>query len=237
MSLETTLSRIDSTLAALLVIAQTSAAATLAFGTSATIESLPAVVKATKTKAVKEAPAIASPGISMATSPLGLVDGDPVGTRYWLIEAHNTVYAEHPGMPGCSIGGAVITTAEEYLSKKAEFAKKSLVQPATVAPTAAPVAASTQVATASTASLPVETVSFKDVTDEMMVLARDERPGRGRGAIVTLLAKFLPDVPAAERRVSGLVSVNKNLEVLSEIRALLAADTAPAAVVENDIFA
>lgn len=245
MTLEATLTRIDETLAALLVIAQTNAAAATTFGAvanavSAVAEASVPVTKPAKTKAVKEepAPAVAAPA-STSTSPLGLVEGDPVGTRYWLVEAYNTVYAEHPGMPGCTISGAVITTAAEYLSKKAEFAKKYVLQPAMAAPSGQPVAESTPVVTASNTSLPDSTVSFKQVVDSAMALTKDLREGRGRGALVDILAKYLPDTPVADRKVGKLEAVGKNAEILATLSALLANDPAPVAGVEaeEDIFA
>ena len=244
MTLEATLSRIDSTLSSLLLIAQTSAAAAHTFG--AVADAASAVASSLKTprmKATKEAVATTATDLPVAVpvaGPLGLVDGDPEGTRYWLIEAHNTVYAEHPGQPPCTVVGAVITTAAEFLSKKAEFAKKSVIPPATVAATTAPAAAKAETAgPALTASSPAPTVSFKQVVDSAMALAKDPREGRGRGALMDILAKYLPDAPVADRKVGKLEAVGKNAEILATLSALLANDPVPVAVVEaeEDIFA
>ena len=53
-----------------------------------------------------------------------LLEGDPVGTRYWVIEKHSTVYKQLPGEPDVSIEGAKIESAAHYLARKEEFAKK-----------------------------------------------------------------------------------------------------------------
>lgn len=229
MTLEATLQSIDDSLKALVVMAQTSVGAMNTFVTSEfSPEALD--VKAPKaTRKQKETPAAA------VTAPAAgdVVEGDPAGTRYWVIEAHNTVYAQKPGDIDCSIAGAKIESAAFYLEKKAEFAKKSLVPPVTPAQTAAPAAVSQPAATASTASSSAETVSFKAVTDKLIELSKDTRPGKGREALVAMLAKYLPAVAADARRVPMLSALDKNAEIMADVTAQLAPD----AVAEDaDIF-
>jgi hypothetical protein len=231
--IEDTLLSIDATLKALLTSAQSSASAIHTFGTVAE-----ATLSATA-KAPRKTKEPAAPTSAMsASAPLGLVDGDPEGTRYWVIEKHNTVYAQKPGDMECSIEGAKIESAAFYLEKKAEFAKKSLVPSVAATPTtttAVPAAMATP-ATASTASASAPTgtaaVLFQDVTAKLLELSKDERPGLGRPALVTLLAKYLPDVDTAARKVPALAALGKNDAIMADLVALLA----PAAV-EDDIFA
>lgn len=75
-------------------------------------------------------------------------------------------------------------------------------------------------------------MSFQDVTAKLIELSKDARPGLGHPALVTLLAKYLPDVDAAARRVPALSTLGKNDAIMADLAALLA----PVAV-EDDIFA
>lgn len=246
MTFEATLQSIDASLKALVVMAQTGSSAAHTFGVAADAAHAAANVgfvaslavsaakapRKTKEPVGQTSAALESEMATAATNPLGLVPGDPEGTRYWVIEKHNTVYAQKPGDIDCSIEGAKIESAAFYLEKKAEFAKKSLIPPLAAAPSTAPAAASTPAATAATASPSVATPSFKDVTDKLIELSKDVRPGKGREALVALLAKYLPEVEATARKVPTLSTLGKNTEIMAEVLALLAPD----AEVEVDIF-
>ena len=162
-----------------------------------------------------------------------LAEGDPVGTRYYIIDKHNSVARVLPGEHVPSISGTVEVGGNAYLQAKAEQAKKSLTaQPqATVTQTAAPVVATTS-AGASTASSSEGNVSFQQVVDALMKLAQDPREGMGRPAVTTFLGKHLPN--ESKPRVPVLESLGKHAELLAEVELLL--NPVAASTVADDIF-
>lgn len=211
MAIEDTLLSIDSSLKSLLLIAQT-------FGTASAELGKPDVaapaVKATRTKK------------GDAAAPK-LLAGDPEGTRYFLIAKHNTVARVFPGETAPSIEGTTEVDSDTYSAKKEEFAKKSVTAGAQEAQSTPSAVVTKADAPASGASSGAETVSFKQVVDQLMVLSRDTREGMGRDGVMAFLAKHkVPKVPALE-------ALGKNAELLAEVNALLA----PAAEAENDPFA
>lgn len=215
MTIESTLESIDASLKSLLVIAMSAGNATAEFGKPE--------VAATKTRAKKaDVAATVTEAAAVGTDVLA---GDPAGTLYFVIEAHNTVYAQKPGEPTCSFPGAVQVTAAAYTERKAEFAKKSLTG-ATAAPATALVQASETVATVSPASSGASVVTFKQVVDALTLLSKDTRPGKGRDAIVAFVGKH------GVAKVPGLEALGKHAELLAEVEALLAVDA-----VDEDVFA
>lgn len=232
MTFEARLQSIDETLKALLVAFQTGAAAQHTFGAP---DAHTAAAKVGRKPKAESAPAVDTtlelPGVpSKDTDLLGLVDGHPSGTRYWVIEAHNTVYAQLPGQPDPLVQGAVITSAKDYSEKKAEYAKKSLVPPVTATPQGAAVAS---VASAPIASPAASTPSFDEVTKVLKQLAGDTREGRGKLALVSLINKYLP-ADATLRNVPAMAALGKNAEIYADATALL---NPAAAAEEADIFA
>lgn len=215
MTIESTLESIDASLKSLLVIAMSGASATAEFGKPE--------VAVTKTRAKKADAVVATEAATVVTT--DVLAGDPAGTLYFVIEAHNTVYAQKPGEPACTFPGAVQVTAAAYTERKAEFAKKSLTG-APAAPATAVVQVSEPVATASPASSDASVVTFKQVVDALTLLSKDTRPGMGRDAIVAFVGKH------GVAKVPGLEALGKNAELLAEVNALLA----PVAV-EEDVFA
>jgi hypothetical protein len=121
---------------------------------------------------------------------LGTVEGDPTGTRYWLIEKHNTVYAQRPGEPDPGFDGAVITTAAQYLEKKAEYA---LILPtaAAGAPTGSP-AAGASTAGAPTASSNSPATSAPAALDGPAIVAKCQalHKAQGNEGLKKVLDKF-----------------------------------------------
>ena len=229
MTFEATLQSIDASLKALVVMAQSGASAVQTFGAAA--ETAHAVANVNLAAALSTAkPTRKAKEPAGTANTLGLVDGDPEGTRYWVIEKHSTVYAQKPGDIDCSIEGAKIESAAFYLEKKAEFAKKSLIPPLAAEVTTLPAVAPTHIAVAPTASSPAATPSFKEVTDKLIELSKDTRPGKGREALVALLAKYLPDTDASARKVPALAALGKNDELMAEVMVQLAPDA------EVDIF-
>jgi hypothetical protein len=232
--LSETLISIDSSLKRLVQIAETQNTATEELGAP----KAEFTIKGTRTraKAEKSEPAAATaaaPATEPAsTSVFELAEGDPVGTRYFIIDKHNSVARVLPGENVPSISGMVEVGGNAYLHAKAEQAKKSATaQPqATVAQTAASAASTT--AGASTASSTGANVSFQQVVDALMKLAQDPRDGMGRPAVTTFLAKHLPN--ESKPRVPVLESLGKNAELLTEVEQLLIPVAASA--VADDIF-
>lgn len=220
MSLEATLTRTNELLEALIASLSTrnEAAETLGAPEEKT-------TRKRRTKAEIEADnaaaaAAATPKTEAHT--LAPVEGDPEGTRYWLIADKNTVYAERPGDPAPNLPGAVIVSATEYLAKKEEFAKKfAHLSQAAAEPTTAPAAAPAQsTPAASTASSDTVSVSFKQVVDKLQELNRSTAAGHGRDGVMAVLTKF------GKTRVPELESVGDNAAVLAAVEAIL---NAPAA--------
>lgn len=207
MSIEQTLESIDATLKQLLTVAMTGASASAELGKPE--------APATKTRAKKT---------EAAASTFTLLAGDPEGTRYFVIDKHNTVARIEAGGVVPTIEGTVEVNGAEYEAKKAEYAKKSLTA-APAAQTATPAPASTPAAAAQTASSPGASVSFKQVVDKLIELSKDTRPGKGREAIAAFVGKY------GVAKVPGLEALGKNAELLAEVEALLAPDA------EADIFA
>lgn len=222
MNFEDTLASIDASLKSLLQIAMTGAFAKSEFaaipGLVAPLAEAPAP-KARAKKADAPATAVVEPDVSVAATA-----AEPAATRYFLIPKHSTVARVLPGEVVPTIESTVEVTAAEYEAKKAEYAKKS----ATAVPSTSPAAVSTPAATVLTASLPVASVSFKQVVDKLIELSKDTRPGKGRDAITAFVGKHgVAKVPALE-------ALNKHAELLAEVEVLLAPDTA---LVEDDVFA
>jgi len=204
MSIEDTLLSIDTSLKTLVQIAQT-------FGTASAELGKPEVTR--KPRAKKDDAKDAT-----------LAEGDPEGTRYFLIEKHNTVARVLPGEVVPIIGGTVEVDSDVYLAKKEEFAKKSVTNGAAAEQSTQPAAATANAAPASGASSGEETVSFKAVVDALMALSKDTRPGKGRTAITEFLTKY------GKTRVPELESLGKHADLLAEVNTMLAPDPAPAEV-------
>jgi hypothetical protein len=209
MSIEDTLSSIDASLKTLVQIAQTFGNASAELGKPDAPASKPRAKKV-EVKAAK------------------LLDGDPEGTRYFLIEKHNTVARVLPGETVPPIEGTTEVDGDVYLAKKEEFAKKSVTSGTQAEQSTRSAAGTTSTAPASDASSGAETVSFKAVVDALMVLSKDTRPNKGRAAITEFLAKH------GKTRVPELEAIGKHADLLAEVNALLAPDAAPT---EADPFA
>ena len=162
--------------------------------------------------------------------PKMLVDGDPEGTRYFVVEKHNTVYAQKPGDPDCTLPGALIVPGEIYLQKKAEFsAKTAAVLAAQNSPAVTPPAASTPTAptASSPTSAPSAEVGFQQIVDRITVLNKSPQPGHGREGVLAILRKYLPNDERPS--VTKLQPLGRNAEILADIEAALAPAVAAAA--------
>jgi hypothetical protein len=205
MSLEQTLEKTNTLLAQLLTVITTGLEAQATIGEPE---------KKTRTRKETTPPT--------PTQAMGLVNGDPEGTRYFLIEKHNTVYAQKPGDPDCTLPGAEIITAEHFVKKKAEFtAKTEAILAAQKSPAPTPAAASP---TAPIASSPAPAASvevgFPQIVERITALNKSPEPGHGREGVLAILRKYLP---GDERpSVTKLQPLNRNAEILADIEAALA---------------
>jgi hypothetical protein len=231
--LSETLISIDTSLKRLVQIAETQNTATEELGAPKAAEF---TIKGTRTRAKADKVEPTAPeatSTTAQTSTFELAEGDPVGTRYYIIDKHNSVARVLPGEHIPSISGMVEVGGNAYLHAKAEQAKKSVTaQPqATVAQTAAP-AQTTAPAGASTASSKGVDASFQPVVDALMKLAQDPREGMGRPAVTAFLAKHLPN--ESKPRVPVLASLGKHAELLAEVELLL--NPVATSAVADDIF-
>jgi len=170
-------------------------------------------------------------------------DATPAGTVYWLIEKHNTVFAQEPGMNAPTIEGAVQVTKEEYEAKKSQF--KALADQAiatttaarsetTYAPTppTAEAAAAGAPATPTTAASPTTPPAtapaaqpagepaFADVMTAAKALNDHGGAGKGRALLMEVLQAFLPGVE--KPTVAGLQALGKNADVIAAMKAKMA---------------
>ena len=255
MSLETTLAQTNTLLTQLLAMLQTGIQASATLGEPE--------VKATRgrpRKSAEEVKAEASVEVAAEavketaaavtkteSAPLGLVDGDPVGTRYFVIEKHNTVYAQKPGDPDCTIQGAKIVSAEHFLAKKEEFAKKfeeakkasSAPAPAATTAPAADPAPSTPAAPTASSQPSVQTpahddVPFSKIVEAATALLKSDKPGHGRPAVTAILTKWLPGVE--QPTITKMQPLGKNAEILADFTAAMAEPKAEAAGEDFDLL-
>lgn len=120
--------------------------------------------------------------------------GNPIGTRYFDVAAHNTVFAVKPGDVEPQVSGAVAISDTQFVAKKAEYAGKikaagtQSAEPAAPAPaapatTAAPEpSAQAQAATASA----VADKSFPDVVNKVKEL----HGLQGNDGVLKLLTQY-----------------------------------------------
>ena len=166
--------------------------------------------KGTRTK--KDNSTNADPAAAM-----GLVEGDPQGTTYWVSPELSTVYAQKPGDPAPDDQSFKIESAAHYTTKKSEFAKKS--SPATAEPSTANAKTPAQDSGASTAS---SGTPWSSVMDQIKVLNAGTAPDQGRDGVLATLKHFGMD----GKKVPELASLGKNDEILAFVNNLLApADT------------
>lgn len=127
-------------------------------------------------KATAPAAAPAAPCVNGSTNDAA---GNPIGTQYFDVPAHNTVYAVKPGEVAPNVAGAQPISDSQYLTKKAEYQGKvnaAVAAPAASAPapTAAPATgepfATPQPATASADSAPAADIAFPAVVAKLQEL-------------------------------------------------------------------
>lgn len=214
MNFEERLESIDTSLKMLVTIMQSAGVMTAAVQAETTDTQKTAETTATtekKTRAKKDNSTNADPAAAM-----GLVDGDPQGTTYWVSESLKTVYAQTPGNPAPDDQSFKIETAAHYTTKKSEFAKKS--SPATGEQTGAnaktPAQDTQGVSTASSGT------PWESVMAQIKALNAGTAPGQGRDGVKSLLANFGLDGTEG-KKVPDLAKLGKNEDILAFVNNLL----------------
>lgn len=218
MSLEATLIETNTLLKQLIAVVTTGVEVRTTLG-----EPEAAAPKATRTRKAREEVPIET-AETTEKHPLGLVDGDPEGTRYWVSEQYKTAFAQKPGDPDPKLADIKIVTAAHYLERKAEFTKNSPVVGAQTTESAATPAAPTPAASTASSEKPADEVPFAKIIERITVLNKSTEVGHGREGVMAILKKYLPD--DAKPSVTKLQPLGKNAEVLADIEAALSGGAA-----------
>lgn len=213
MSLEAAIERTNTLLEQLIAIVTTSVEARTSLGEPDAAAA--ATTKTTRTRKAKEEPAVNT----SEAQPLGLVDGDPEGTRYWVSEQYKTAFAQKPGDPDPKLADIKIVTAAHYLERKAEFTKNAPLAGAQTTESAATPATTTPDASPASSEKPADAVSFQQIIDRITVLNKSTEPGHGREGVLLILKKYLPEDPKPS--VTKLQPLGKNADILKDIEAAL----------------
>lgn len=173
-------------------------------------------VTAAPTKPAKTTAAAPAAAPAAAKTPVAF--GDPEGTRYFVVEAHNTVFAVKPGDVQPEVAGAVEVGVDEYIAKKDEFAKKikAATAPSAATAAAAPVAQATTAAPAPTAQAQPVTASAAEPTFVDVVAKVKELHGlKGNEGVLAVLGKYgAPAVPQLQGKAP-------NAELIATTQALI----------------
>ena len=203
MNIEDRLESIDTSLKTLVTILQSAGTITAVAGAPEAAAPAPTEKKTRAKKSDDAAPASATKA--------DLVDGDAEGTRYWVSDETQTVYAQKPGDIDPTDPSFKIESSTQYLTKKAEFAKNA----------AAVVEAPKPAATAPTATPPADTASagaveWDTVFREIKVLST--APTGGRDAVLGVLKHF----GCEGKTVPALKDLNRNADILAHVKGLMA---------------
>lgn len=224
MAIEDTLKSIDDKLGLIYTFLQ-SAGSIVASETPAATATQETAKQLRKPRATTEGQSVTSAGSGSIS---GTVPGDPEGTRYWVSQKLQTVYAELPGAVAPQDQSFKVTTAAIYEAKKVEFAEKK--QPATGAqPTAHAATPAKTTQDASTVSSGTGTVVWKTALDKLMVLNKGTEKHQGREAVKEVLNHFNVE------KVSFLEALNKHTEVLAVTELAIAGKPLTGAPAEDDL--
>lgn len=173
--------------------------------TSAVAGATESAPKTTRGKKTVEAPA-ATQVTSAGTATVVAVpnEGDPVGTRYFHVPAHNTVYKQLPGDLDCTLPSATIVSGAQYLVEKAEIEKKFATAAQAATAKAEQVVAAQTAATAPTATVPAVTASVGKSFEDVVNKARELHKAQGNPGIKRILDQFgAAGVPALNGKASN----------------------------------
>lgn len=173
-------------------------------------------VTAAPTKPAKTTASAPAAAPAAAKTPVAF--GDPEGTRYFVVEAHNTVFAVKPGDVQPEVSGAVEVGVDAYIAKKDEFAKKikAATAPSAATAAAAPVAPATTAAPAPTAQAQPATASAADPAFVDVVAKVKELHGlKGNEGVMAVLTKYgVGSVPLLQGKAP-------NAELIATTQALI----------------
>lgn len=127
-----------------------------------------------------------------AGTQVALLPGDAAGTRYFDSPASNTTYKQAPGMPDCTLPGAVIVSGTEYAAKTEQYAKNAQAAAAASATNAGGQASAASTAaqqSSTTGSVP----TIESITSKLMAIHKRD----GNAGVAPILQKFgVANVPA-----------------------------------------
>lgn len=230
MTIEDTLSSIDASLKTIVTILQSAGAISAssepaASGPDAGEATTPRK-RRTKAEIAADEAAAAAAAAGKTSPALGLVDGDPEGTRYWVSDESQTAYAQKPGDPDPQPQSFKLTSAADYLEKKATFAAKKdqvVAQPATTTHvTAAPEPSATAPAATASAATSAAEPTWKEVLAALQDVNKSTKAGHGREGILALLKQF----GCEGKTVPALEPLGKHAAILAAARAMLDGEAA-----------
>lgn len=147
-----------------------------------------------RTKAEIEADKAAAAAAAAGTAnvQVALLPGDAPGTRYFDIPASSTTYKQAPGMPDCTLPGAIIVSGTEYAAKTEQYAKNAQAAAAASATNAGGQASAASTAaqqSSTTGSVP----TIESITSKLMAIHKRD----GNAGVAPILQKFgVANVPA-----------------------------------------
>lgn len=211
MAIEDTLLSIDTSLKIIVQILQSAGAITAVNTEVGTTDTAAPAATTAKGKGKKDNSTNADPAKAM-----GLVAGDPEGTRYWVAESLMTVYAQKPGDADPEDQAFKIETAAHYTAKKAEFAKKSSQATGAQSTGAAANPAKSTPDASSASSAP----DWKSVVLPKLkeLNGNKDKPGQGPDGVRAVLKQF----GLEGKTVPALEALGKNAEVLKFVEELMA---------------
>ncbi|UZZ64542.1 hypothetical protein [Curvibacter phage PCA1] len=222
MSLEQALAENTAAMNRLVTVLTTATEAQASFAVSAgaaQAAAAPAEAKATRTRkntaAVAETAAAVTTAAPAATAPaannLGpVVEGDPDGTRYFVIPKHNTVCAIKPGEVVPNMESQIEVSGANYLIAKAQLAAKFATAPAvTQTTTQAPAT------TAPSATAQVVTVQEGPTFEQVVAKARELHALKNNEGLMVILNQFgAASVPALQGKAPNaelIAAIEKEL--------------------------
>jgi hypothetical protein len=170
--------------------------------------------KATRTK--KDEPAAAPAGTPAQTfkeEPGYLIPGDPAGTRYFHVPAHNTVYRQAPGDMDCTLSGAIIVSGAEYLKQKAAIEAAFPSAAAVAAEKLSKESAAAVTTAASTASLPSASSepTFEQVVEKMRELHKAQQAAGMQVVLTKFGAAKVPDLKGKASNADLISAIDAQL--------------------------
>lgn len=197
MSLEQALAENTATMKTLITVLQSAAHVTTA----------PAPTKPQKAAAAPTAPLAQAASPASPASPALDAAGNPIGTQYFDVPAHNTVFAVKPGDMKPEVAGSMPIADSQYVTKKAEYSGKikAAGTPSSEPAAAAPVAQATTAAPAPSAQAQPDTASAAEPAFTDVVAKVKELHGlKGNEGVMAVLTKYgVGSVPQLQGKASN----------------------------------